>query len=60
MVSNWSICSRELNQKGYSFFPRNIQFRARPKGTAFQFVSVLVKDWLIYVVDISKYSKSEF
>ena len=27
----------ELNQKGISFFPRNIQYRARLKGLPFQF-----------------------
>ena len=27
-----TICPRELNQKGFSFFPRKIPYQARPKG----------------------------
>ena len=32
MVSNWTIWPNELNQKGFPFFPRNTQYRAKLKG----------------------------
>ena len=36
MVSNCTCWPRELYQKGVSFFPHNIQYRARLKGPHFQ------------------------
>ena len=41
IAPNCTIWPSELNQKGFSCFPRNIPYRARPKGPPFQFFSAL-------------------
>ena len=41
MVSNWIILPSELNQKSFSFFPRNTQYRTRLKGPPFSFFGVV-------------------
>ena len=40
-VSNWTIWHKKLKYKSCSFFQRNIQHRARLKGTAFQCFAAL-------------------
>ena len=41
MVSNWTIWPSELNQKGFSFFSRNIPYRARLKGPPSSFFGMV-------------------
>ena len=41
VLQNCTCWPRELNQKGFSFFPRNIQYRARLKGPPFSFFGIV-------------------
>ena len=57
VVSNWNIWLRELNQKGFSFFPRNMQYGARPKVPPSGFFGIAR---LFFRKKIAKWSPLQF